>query len=129
VTPEELAARALANRKNAYAPYSHFQVGAALLAVGGRVFDGCNVENAAYGVSLCAERAALAAAVSAGYRNFTAIAVAATGGDYCLPCGVCRQALFEFAPELTVYCVRPDGRCKTFPLRALLPEAFSMRDA
>jgi cytidine deaminase len=124
---EELVARALALRQNAYAPYSRFRVGAALLAADGRVFDGCNVENAAYGVSLCAERGALASAVAAGCRDFTALAVASTGPEPCVPCGVCRQALCEFAPNLTVHCVAPDGEFKTFPLHTLLPEAFTLR--
>ena len=98
-----LAAAAVAVKNRAYAPYSGFHVGAALLCTDGTIYDGCNVESAAYSATVCAERAALVKAVSDGARTFAAIAVAGSypgaGGDYCYPCGVCRQMLHEFAGE------------------------------
>ena len=128
---EELLQYAHAARGNAYAPYSRFAVGAALLCEDGRVFLGCNVENAAYPVTCCAERAALFAAVSAGARRFRAIAVsgAPLGQEPeapCPPCGVCRQALREFcAPkEMRVYLDAPGGGMAETTLQALLPESF-----
>ena len=88
------------------------------------MFTGCNIENAAYGPTLCAERAAVAKAVSEGRREFAAIAIAGKGADYCWPCGVCRQVLYEFAPELTVLVARGDGAFVKFPLKELLPHGF-----
>lgn len=120
----KLAAEA---RKDAYAPYSGFQVGAALLAESGEVFTGCNVENASYGLSNCAERTAVFKAVSAGVRSFAAIAIAVPGGG--TPCGACRQVLNEFGPELEVWLGDENGN----PVRrtsagALLPDAFGPRN-
>jgi cytidine deaminase len=121
----QLIQRAAAARKNAYAPYSGFAVGAALLCADGTVFTGCNVENASYPAGICAERSALFAAVSAGKRRFSAIAIAA-GEDPTAPCGICRQAFAEFG-KLDVLCANQDGsRCRMFSLRELLPEAFSL---
>ena len=108
--------------KNAYVPYSNYRVGAALLAKDGRVFTGCNVENAAYGNTLCAERTALVKAISEGVREFTKIAIAASGSAP-FPCGACRQSLYEFAPGLEVL-VTWDGIEKKTTLAALLPEGF-----
>jgi cytidine deaminase len=113
-------------RVRAYAPYSRYSVGAALLARSGAVYAGCNMENAAFSPSVCAERAAVAAAVSAGEREFEALAVAGPGEGLCAPCGVCRQTLFEFAPALRVICSRGDDM-EVFTLDALLPFAFSFR--
>ena len=125
MTDRQLADLALEARKNAYAPYSGFNVGAALLCADGTVFTGCNVENAAYGSTLCAERVALVKAVSEGHRNdFTTIAIAGSGDDFCWPCGSCRQMLFEFAPNLRVLAVRQDGPFEVAALDALLPHAF-----
>ncbi len=128
----ELARRALQARENAYAPYSHFAVGAALLGEGGRVYAGCNLENASYGATICAERAALAAAVAAGERSFAALAVAGgpqgqpPAGD-CFPCGICRQALSEFcAPQMPVLVVRGEGDWRWYTLEELLPYAFRL---
>ena len=104
MTDEKLLELALDARKNAYVPYSGYAVGAALLAEDGRVFTGCNVENAAYGNTLCAERTALVKAVSEGCRRFTKIAIASAGSAP-YPCGACRQSLYEFAPELEVLVV------------------------
>ena len=111
--------------ERSYVPYSRFPVGAALLCADGSVFTGCNVENAAYGSTLCAERAALVKAVSEGHRHdWTALAVAGKSDDYCWPCGACRQMLFEFCPDLTVLVARGDGDYVTLPLRELLPHGF-----
>ncbi|MBQ6684986.1 MAG: cytidine deaminase, partial [Firmicutes bacterium] len=87
--------------KNSFAPFSHFHVGAALMAEDGQIFTGCNVENSSYGVTICAERTALVKAVSEGVRNFTAIAIASQNGE-AWPCGVCRQMLYEFSPVMLV---------------------------
>lgn len=124
MTDEKLLELALDARKNAYVPYSGYAVGAALLAEDGRVFTGCNVENAAYGNTLCAERTALVKAVSEGCRKFTRLAVVGNSTDYCWPCGACRQMLYEFAPELEVLVARKDHQFVKFPLRALLPHGF-----
>lgn len=123
----QLVQRAVEARRNAYAPYSGFAVGAALLCADGSVFVGCNVENGSYPAGICAERAALCAAVSAGKRCFTAIAVAA-GDSPTTPCGICRQALSEFG-GLDVICANHDGSvCRSFSLQELLPESFSFPD-
>ena len=109
----------------AYVPYSGFRVGAALLAGDGRVFTGANVENAAYSPSICAERVALPQAVVAGVREFTAIAVVGDGPGPCTPCGVCRQVLFEFAPDLVVVAAGASGPAEHHVLsRDLLPHGF-----
>ncbi|MDR3552642.1 MAG: cytidine deaminase [Clostridia bacterium] len=118
-----LAARARQARANAYAPYSHFQVGAALLCDGGEIFTGCNMENASFGATICAERAAAAAAVCAGKRRFEAICIAA-GDETVVPCGLCRQVLCEFGPDMLVLCCSKDA-VKAYTLRELLPDAFS----
>ena len=109
---------------NSYSPYSNFKVGAAVECTDGAVFTGCNVENAAFRPSICAESAAIAAAVSAGRRSFKRIAVISEGAAYCFPCGVCRQVLNEFSPEMEVLCARADGRYVSYPLTSLLPMAF-----
>lgn len=124
MTDEKLLELALDARKNAYVPYSGYAVGAALLAEDGRVFTGCNVENAAYGNTLCAERTALVKAVSEGCRKFTRLAVVGNSTNYCWPCGACRQMLYEFAPDLEVLVARKDHQFVKFPLRALLPHGF-----
>ena len=124
MTDEKLLELALDARKNAYVPYSGYAVGAALLTEDGKVFAGCNIENAAYGNTLCAERTALVKAVSEGCRKFTRLAVVGNSTDYCWPCGVCRQMLYEFAPDLEVLVARKDHQFVKFPLRALLPHGF-----
>jgi cytidine deaminase len=124
----ELVAAARAARKLAYAPYSNFQVGAALLTEDGTVVTGANVENASYGLSICAERVAVTAAVAAGQRRFTAIAVAVNGAEPASPCGACRQVLYEFpaGPDLQVVCAGDQGALvEITTLGALLPGAFS----
>ena len=122
MTDEKLLEMALEMRNYSYVPYSKYAVGAALLAEDGRVFTGCNVENAAYGNTLCAERTALCKAVSEGARKFTAIAIASSGSAP-FPCGACRQSLYEFAPDLRVM-VTWDGNVRKTTLRVLLPEGF-----
>ena len=126
-----LAAIALEARKMAYTPYSGFRVGAALLTVSGKVYRGCNIENAAYSPTNCAERTAFFKAVSEGEREFAAIAIAGGGGDepdgVCPPCGVCLQVMVEFCdPEsFDVYLVGKDGETVALKLRELLPYGFS----
>lgn len=125
MTDRELIAIAVSMLERSYAPYSNFAVGAALLCGDGTVFTGCNVENAAYGSTICAERTALVKAVSEGRRSgFTRIAIAGRGEDYCWPCGACRQMLYEFAPDITVLAVRGDGAFVSLSLRELLPHGF-----
>ncbi len=125
MTDQELVQKAIEMQKFSYVPYSHFPVGAALLCEDGRVFTGCNVENAAYGSTICAERTALLKAVSEGCRTgWTAIAIAGTGSDYCWPCGACRQMLYEFAPNLRVLAARGDGSFVEMELAQLLPNGF-----
>jgi cytidine deaminase len=120
----ELLGCAREARVAAYASYSGFAVGAALQAAGGQVFCGCNVENASYGLTVCAERVALFAAVAAGVREFSALAVVADSPEPVAPCGACRQVLYEFAPDLQVILANLQGRQKKMRLRDLLPEAF-----
>ena len=122
---EQLVAQAFAMLERSYVPYSRFPVGAALLCADGTVFTGCNVENAAYGSTICAERTALLKAVSEGHRNdWQAIAIAGRGADYCWPCGSCRQMLCEFAPALKVLVARGDGDFVTTTLSELMPHGF-----
>ena len=122
VTDEQLLAKAVEMLDFAYVPYSGYRVGAALLGRDGKVYTGCNVENAAYGNTLCAERTALCKAVSEGAREFTTIAIAAVGSAP-FPCGACRQSLYEFAPGLRVL-VTWDGNVREAMLSDLLPEGF-----
>ena len=125
MTDRELVERARAMHQYSYAPYSHFPVGAALLCEDGTVFTGCNVENAAYGSTICAERTAVVKAVSEGHRDdFAVIAIAGQGSDYCWPCGACRQMLYEFAPGLRVLAARGDGEFESVLLSELLPLGF-----
>lgn len=110
----------------AYAPYSHFPVGAALLCADGSVYTGCNVENAAYGSSLCAERTALVKAVSEGHReDWVKLAIVGQGNAPCWPCGACRQMLSEFHPQLPLLVARGDGSYVRTTLDQLLPHSFS----
>ena len=117
------AARA---RQNAYAPYSRYRVGAAVLTTDGRVFTGCNVENAVYPLGLCAERVAIFKAVSEGYRDFKAIAVVTDNGGS--PCGSCRQVMHEFAPEMTVFIADERGEMRRTTVAELLPDSFGADD-
>ena len=124
MTKKELCDAAVGMLKMAYVPYSHFPVGAALLCADGSVFTGCNIENAAYGPTLCAERAAVAKAVSEGHRDFVRIAVAGRCEDFCVPCAVCRQVLYEFAPDMEVISLNGKGEELALTLRELLPHGF-----
>jgi cytidine deaminase len=126
VSADSLEERAIAARARAYAPYSGYRVGAALETEDGRVFEGCNVENASYSVTCCAERVALYSAVAAGARGFRRLVVVASGPTP-HPCGACRQALSEFAPdELPITVVADGGGRHRFTLGELLPKPFRM---
>lgn len=120
---DELLEAALAAADRAYAPYSGFKVGAAVLVASGEIYSGANVENASYSLSVCAERAAIVAAVSSGELRLKRLAVAAAGGEDAPPCGACRQALYEFAPEAEV-TFKERGAFRTVALKELLPQAF-----
>jgi cytidine deaminase len=122
--PSELMTLADEAREASYSPYSRFAVGAALLGENGEIFLGCNVENASFGLSCCAERTAVFKAVSEGQRRFRAIAVTAGPGCGAPPCGACRQVLAEFAPNLRVSYRTTSGRLVTRSIRELLPAAF-----
>jgi len=122
MTPQELVAAALDARKRAYAPYSHYYVGAALLAADGSVILGCNVENAAYPSTICAERVALTSAVAQGKHDFVAIAVATANGGS--PCGTCRQVMAELGLDMAVYISDGAGNYSTTSVRELLPDSF-----
>ncbi len=122
MNPEELVQLALEARTRAYVPYSGYQVGAALLTEAGDVILGCNVENAAYPATICAERVALTAAIAQGKRHFTAIAVATRNGGS--PCGTCRQVMMELGPDMTVYIADESGAYRTTTVRTLLPDGF-----
>ena len=121
---KQLCELAVAMLERAYVPYSHFPVGAALLCKDGTVFTGCNIENAAYGATVCAERTAIFKAVSEGHREFDTLVIAGRSVDFCVPCGTCRQVMMEFAPELTVICLNRRGESRKFALRELLPYGF-----
>ena len=124
---KELVREALEARKQSYCPYSSFAVGAALLCEDGTIFRGCNIENAAYPATNCAERTAFFKAVSEGERDFTAIAISGDADDYLYPCGVCRQVMSEFckADTFQIILVKEDGTYKIFTLEELLPGAFT----
>ena len=124
-----LCQKAVDMRSESYAPYSDFLVGSAILTKDGKVFTGCNIENSAFGPSICAERTAISKAVSEGYRDFAAIAIAGGKRDgelqYCAPCGVCRQVMREFCePSFKIYLAKSAGDYKEFTLGELLPESF-----
>jgi len=122
-TIEKLLEEAKKVREKAYAPYSNFKVGASLLTEDGKIFTGCNVENASYGLSLCAERNAIFSAVSKGERKFKALLVVAQGEGTVAPCGACRQVMREFG-EFDVYLANTDGKIEKTKVSELLPKAF-----
>lgn len=126
MTQRELVQKALDMRRYSYAPYSNFRVGAALECDDGTVYTGCNIENAGYTPTNCAERTAVFKAVSEGHRNFTRIAIAARTERFTAPCGVCRQVLAEFNPQLTmeVILVNQAGKTLELTLKDLLPYSF-----
>ncbi len=124
MTDRELINLAIGAARKAYAPYSGFNVGAAIECFNGEIFTGCNVENAALGSSICAERTALVKAVSAGRKDFKRIAVYADSEKYCMPCGTCRQMLTEFAPDMEVLCAKSGGAYVSYRMKELLPYPF-----
>lgn len=123
---DKLVESALGAAKGAYAPYSGFHVGAAVLCDDeeGTVYTGCNVENASYPCGICAERVAVSKAVSEGKRRFRCIAIVGGSAEKCTPCGMCRQFLYEFAPDMTVLCGNKDGEYDEVKLSELLPRGF-----
>jgi cytidine deaminase len=128
ITDEELVERAKQARHAAHAPYSNFEVGAAILASDGRVFTGCNIENSAYGLTMCAERVAIFKAVSEGSHEFLKVAVVADHENLTPPCGCCRQMIWEFAADETeVILANLSGDVQKFEIKELLPEAFDAR--
>ncbi|MGN1136474.1 MAG: cytidine deaminase [Oscillospiraceae bacterium] len=126
MTDRELIDASKAAQENAYTPYSNFKVGAALLCRDGSVYSGCNIENATYGATNCAERTAVFKAVSEGNRDFTAIAITSSGGGLTFPCGICRQVLAEFSPEIRILLENENGGICEFKLSELLPHSFSL---
>ena len=122
---ESVRASALSAMERAYAPYSQFRVGAALVGVDGTVFVGCNVENSAYPAGICAERSALSAAVAGGVRQFAMLVIVSEADDPTPPCGMCRQALVEFAPRLSIVSCTKHGGEATWSLATLLPHPFT----
>lgn len=125
MTYKELIKRAEEAMWTGYAPYSRYRVGAAIECRDGTVFTGCNIENAAYGECLCAERVAAAKAVSAGRTDFMRIAVISDSDEYCMPCGSCRQFLSEFSRDMEFLCARKDTSYVCYSMKDLLPHAFS----
>ncbi|WP_211229981.1 cytidine deaminase [Desulfovirgula thermocuniculi] len=123
---EKLIAAALLARERAYAPYSSFKVGAALLTARGKIYTGCNVENASYGLTVCAERVALYNAVSEGEREFTALAIVSDGPSITVPCGACRQVLAEFSRDLKILMGNSQGGYVAASLEELFPLAFTL---
>jgi len=123
---DRLRDAAFAAMENAYAPYSRFRVGSAVLASSGEIVSGCNVENAAYGEALCAERVAVAAAVAQGLTSFEEIAISSESEEPAPPCGSCRQTMSEFAPDLLVSSYSRNGKSAQWRLSDLLPEAFAL---
>ena len=121
---DALLKAALEARENAHAPYSHFRVGAALEDAAGRLHTGCNIENASYGLTLCAERVAVFKAISEGVRGFRRMAVAADTDKLAPPCGACRQILWEFCGDIEILLVNPRGHTESHRLKDLFPRPF-----
>ena len=124
LSDKDLLAKAIEAQQRSYCPYSKFKVGAALLTTSGTVYFGTNVENASYGLALCAERTAIFTAVAAGERTFEKLAVVCACESGCLPCGACRQVMAEFAPNLNLILGTSDGGFRTTSLSVLLPQPF-----
>ena len=124
---ETLIAAAKKVRENAYAKFSGFEVGAALLTGTGKIITGCNVENSSFGLTMCAERTAVFKAVSEGEKDFAAIVIVSSANPPARPCGACRQVLFEFNPDLEIVCANIAGVVDKFTLKDLLPEGFRLR--
>lgn len=124
MTEKELIEKAKRARLKAYAPYSKFRVGAALLTKSGKMYTGANVENSTFGLTVCAERVAVFKAVNKGDKNFVKIAVVTDRNPPVTPCGACRQVLSEFAKDLRIVCANLEGKVERYTLKELLPEAF-----
>ena len=125
MTDKELFRMAVEASENAYAPFSNFHVGAALLTEDGKVFTGVNIENSSYGATICAERTALVKAISEGARDFQSIAIAGNGGTS-WPCGICRQFMYEFCPQIRVISGENEDELQVYTLKELLPEGFKL---
>ena len=125
MTDKELFRMAVEASENAYAPFSNFHVGAALLTEDGKVFTGVNIENSSYGATICAERTAMVKAISEGARDFESIAIAGNGGTS-WPCGICRQFMYEFCPEIRVISGENEDELQVYTLKELLPEGFKL---
>ncbi len=123
---DTLTAAALAVRENAFAPFSKFKVGAAIEDADGRIHTGCNVENATYGLTVCAERVAVFKALSEGVRKFRRVAIAADADVMTPPCGACRQILWEFCGDIEIILVNPRGKTETWQLKDLFPKPFDV---
>ncbi|MEX1276787.1 MAG: cytidine deaminase [Bacteroidota bacterium] len=124
----ELVETARRAKRRAFAPYSHFHVGAALLSGNGRIYSGCNVEISTYALTICAERTAIFKAISEGERNFKAIAVVSDDPDFTPPCGACRQVLMDLAGNIDFLMVNAKGRIKVLTMKTLLPHAFGKKN-
>ena len=122
-----LVSAALEARNRAYAPYSNFRVGAALLKSSGDIVTGCNVENASYGATICAERNAIFSAIADGHTSFEAICIAGDVDEVIVPCGICRQVMVEFEYDLIVICCNKDGKIKLYTASELLPYKFKLK--
>ena len=125
MTDKELFRMAVEASENAYAPFSNFHVGAALLTEDGKVFTGVNIENSSYGATICAERTAMVKAISEGARDFESIAIAGNGGTS-WPCGICRQFMYEFCPDIRVISGENEDELQVYTLKELLPEGFKL---
>ena len=123
-----LLKRCIEAKEHSHSPYSKFRVGAALLTDTGEIIDGCNVENASYGLSICAERTAIVKAVSMGFKRFPAMAVTTDMDEFIAPCGACRQVIAEFAQDCQIYLVKSDFTCKKMNISELLPLTFTSTD-
>ena len=126
MTEQELIHRAREAAKAAYAPYSHFPVGASLLTKGGEVISGCNVENASYGLAICAERVAIFSAIAQGFRHFEMMAIVTPTESLASPCGACRQVLYEFAPEMPLVLAGHSEEFQVKLVKDLLPGPFQL---
>lgn len=121
---QKLIRAAMSAREMAYAPFSGFRVGAALLCGDGAVYTGCNIENSSFGLTICAERTAAVKAISEGHSKFRRIVIAGNSKDFCYPCGACRQFLYEFSPDMKVICLNRAREAKRMTLRELMPCGF-----
>lgn len=125
-TELQLLDKAREAQEKAYAPYSHFQVGAALLCKDGKIYTGANIENSSFGLTICAERVAVFRAVHAGKKDFDTIAICGSGAGTLYPCGACLQVLAEFAPEIKIIVSNEKNEIREYPLKELLPQIFSL---